>query len=39
MRTIGLLATALVVAAVVAAVVTGVRSREDLERYLKMRKM
>lgn len=39
MRTIGILATAVIVATVVAAVVTGVRSREDIERYLKMRNM
>jgi len=39
MRTIGILATAVVVAAIVAAIVTGVKSREDVERYIKMRNM
>ncbi len=39
MKFVGMLATAALVAAVVAAVVTGVRSREDIERYLKMRNM
>ncbi len=39
MRVIGMISTAIVAAGVIVAGVAGVRSMEDIKRYLRMRQM